>query len=193
MLDIALAVISLQPSFALRPISHDNVLLSGLSLEHVLGEEKSGVGHGEGGGPGTGLGLDDLVSAELDADGEGLALLVGHGGVGLTEEGKDGDSGMASDDGDINVLGVLAHVGAKEGVGTTDIKGGDTADLLGVEDALGLEDLGGNGDGGVDGVGDDGEDGVRAVLGATLDEGLDDGSVGVEEIVTGHSGLGGEG
>lgn len=99
---------------------------------------------------------------------------------------------MASDDSDVNITGVLAHVGGKEGVGTADIEGGDSADLLGVVDALGLEDLGGDGDGGVDRVGNYGEDGVRAVLGTSLDEGLDDGSVCVEEIVTGHSGLAGD-
>lgn len=45
--------------------------------------------------------------SHLDADGQGLALLVGHGGAGLAEEGEDGDTGVATDDGNVEVLGVL--------------------------------------------------------------------------------------
>ena len=51
--------------------------------------------------------------------------------------------------------------------------------------------LGGDGDGRVDGVGDDAEHGLGARLGARSDEVAHDRAVGVEEIVTGHSGLAG--
>ena len=49
--------------------------------------------------------------------------------------------------------------------------------------------LGGDGDGRVDGVGDDAEHGLGARLGARSDEVAHDRAVGVEEIVTGHAGL----
>ena len=96
---------------------------------------------------------------------------------------------MATDDGDVDVGGVLAHVLAQEGVGAADVEGGDAADLLGVVDALGLEDLGGDRDGAIHRIGDDGEDCVGAMLGTALDKGLDDGGVRVEKVVAGHAGL----
>ena len=79
----------------------------------------------------------------------------------LGEEGQDGDASMAADHRDVHVLeGEALELGDK-GVGADDVEGGDSDDLLGVVDAGGLEDLGGDGDGGVDGVGDDVEDGLR--------------------------------
>lgn len=57
---------------------------------------------------------------------------------------------MTTDDGD----GLLGGVGAlelgDEARSTDDIEGGDTEDALRVVDALGLENLGNDGDGGVD-------------------------------------------
>ena len=57
---------------------------------------------------------------------------------------------MATDDGDVLVLGVGALDLADEARGTDDIEGRDTEEALGVVDALGLEDLGSDGNGGVD-------------------------------------------
>ena len=58
---------------------------------------------------------------------------------------------MTTDDGHGSLGGVL-KLGELlgEGLGTDNVKGGDTKETLGVVDALGLEDLGGDGDGGVD-------------------------------------------
>ena len=69
------------------------------------------------------------------------------------------------------------------------LKGGDTEQLLGVEHILGLEDLGGDGDGGVDGVGDDKDEGLGSNLGGGLNQTLDNASVDVEEVITGHARL----
>lgn len=76
-----------------------------------------------------------------------------------------------------------------KGLGTDDIKCGDTEKLLWIELASGLEDLGGDWDGAVDWVGDDKDVGVRAVLGDTLDQVADDTGVDLEEIITSHTWL----
>ena len=63
---------------------------------------------------------------------------------------------MTANNGDVEVLGVLlASNLSNEGLGTDDVECSDTEQLLGVEDTSGLEDLGGDGNCGVDGVGDD--------------------------------------
>ena len=62
---------------------------------------------------------------------------------------------MAADDGAVDVGGVQALELADEGVGTHHVQGGHAEDLGGVEDSGRLEDLAGDGDRGVDGVGDD--------------------------------------
>lgn len=97
---------------------------------------------------------------------------------------------MTTDDGDGGLGGVL-QTGELlgESLGTNDVKGGDTEQTLGVENTGVLEDLGGNGDGGVDGVGDDQDESLGAILGDTLNEIADDAGVDLEEIITGHTGL----
>ena len=129
----------------------DNTLLTLGGAEEGLGEAGTSHGHGEGGGTGTVLGLDDLVTTELDAVDESIAGLAGDGGVvGLREQGDDGHTGVATNDGDGLAGGVgLLDLG-DEARGTDDIKGGDTEETLGVVDTAGLVDLGDDGDGGVD-------------------------------------------
>ena len=169
----------------------NDTLLALLGAEEGLGHAGTSHGHGESGGTGTVLGLDDLVTTELDTLDE---LLVGGevGVVALGEEGNDGDTGVATDDGDALVLGVGALDLGDEAAGTDNIKGGDTEEGLGVVDTAGLEDLGADGDGRVDGVGNDEDLGLGGRLGNGLGEVADDGGVGVEEIVTGHAGLAGD-
>lgn len=76
-----------------------------------------------------------------------------------------------------------------ESLSANDVQGGDTEQALGVEDASGLENLGGNGDSRVDGVGDDQREGLGAELGDTLDQVADNAGIDLEEVVTGHAGL----
>jgi hypothetical protein len=76
-----------------------------------------------------------------------------------------------------------------EGLGTDDIERGDAEKLLGVELASLLEDLGGDRNSAVDGVGDDEDEGLRGSLGDSLDQALDDAGVDLEKIVTGHTRL----
>lgn len=95
---------------------------------------------------------------------------------------------MTTDDGHGSLGGVL-KLGELlgEGLGTDNVKGGHTEQTLGVEDASSLEDLSGDGDGGVDGVGDNQDGGLGAELGDTLDEITHDTGVDLEEVVTGHT------
>lgn len=168
----------------------NDALLALSSAEDGVGHAGTGHGHGEGGGTGTILGLDNLITTELDTlDELGVGGEVGV--VGLGEEGDDGHTGVATDNGDVLILGVGALLLGNEAGGTDDVKGCDTEEALGVVHTLGLEDLGADGDGGVDGVGDDEDVGLGAGLGAGLGEVADDGGVGVEEIITGHAGLAG--
>ena len=169
----------------------DDTLLALDGAEDGLGHAGTGHGHGEGGRASTVLGLDDLVTTELDTVDE---LVVGGqvGVVALGEEGDDGNTGVAADDGDVLVLGVGALDLADEAAGADDVEGGDAEEGLGVVDAAGLEDLCADGDGGVDGVGDDEDLGLGGGLGDGLGEVADDGGVGVEQVVAGHAGLAGD-
>jgi hypothetical protein len=128
----------------------NDVLLTLSSLEERLGETGTGHGHGESGRASTVLGLDDLVTTELDAVNVLFELLALEVVAGLGEEGNDGGAGVTTNDGDVLSGGVGALELGDEARGTDNVEGGDTEEALGVVDALGLEDLGGDGDGGVD-------------------------------------------
>lgn len=180
-----------------------DVLLAVEGAEDGVGELGSGVSHREGSGSGSVLGLDDLISTELDAlDESGEAVsssldnLLALGG--LREEGNDGGSRVSSDDGDGGVLGGGSSEAGKEGRRANDIKGGDTEEAtdgrrisacswlkergnspLGVVDTGLLEDLGDNGDGRVDGVGNDTNASLGGGLGGSGGEVADDRGVGL--------------
>ena len=97
---------------------------------------------------------------------------------------------MTTDDGNDQILGAgLAGDLSDEGLGTDNVESGNTKEALGVEDALGLEDLGGDGNGRVHGVGDDENESLGCDLGGDLDQALDDTGVDVKEIIAGHAGL----
>ena len=121
------------------------------SLQEALSEAGTGHGHGEGSRSGTVLGLDDFITTKLDTVDELVTdSSADVGVVGLGEERDDGDTGVASDNGDVLVGWVgLLDLG-DESRGTDDIEGGDTEQALGVVYTLALEDLGNNWDGGVD-------------------------------------------
>jgi hypothetical protein len=119
-----------------------------------------------------------------------LVLWDVHRGFGLAEERNNGLSRVSTNDWDGGLAGVLlANKAGNEGLGSHNIKGGDTKELLGVEDVVALKHLGGNGDGRVHRVGDDEDVGLGGILSNALDEGLYDASVDLEEIVTGHARL----
>lgn len=128
----------------------NDTLLSLLSLEQALGETCGGHGHGESSRSSTTLGLNDLVTTELDA----LYVCVTLGTLevvaSLGEERDNGSTGVTTNNGDVLVGRVGSLDLGDEAGGTDDIECGDTEETLGVVDALVLEDLSGNGDGGVD-------------------------------------------
>jgi hypothetical protein len=129
----------------------DNTGLALGSLQQALSEAGSSHSHGEGSGTSTVLSLDDLITTELDAVDEVVELLAGDVGMaGLGDEGNNGSAGMTTNHGDILVSRVGALNLGDEAGGTNDVEGGDTEEALGVVDTLALEDLGADGDGGVD-------------------------------------------
>ena len=97
----------------------------------------------------------------------------------LGEEGDDGGAGVTADDGDTEFLGVDASDAGKEAGGTDDVEGSDTEDAAGVVNTSLLQDLGDDGDGGVDGVGDDKEVSLRGDTGNSSGKVANDGGVGL--------------
>jgi hypothetical protein len=177
----------------------NDVLLALGSLEQALGEARTSHGHGESGGTGTILGLDDLVTTELYAADILGELVTREVEAGLREKGHNGGARVTANDGDVLVGRVgVAELG-DEARGADNIEGGHTEEALGVVDTLGLEDLGGDGDGGVDletsielphvfqklpayRVRDDQDVGLGGVVSNGLGQIADDGGVGVEQI-----------
>jgi len=162
------------------------------SVTRVCNLPVASVGHGEGGRAGTILGLDDLITTKLDAVDESVVLVIGNGDAGrdLAEKGQNGLAGVTADDRNSELLRVrLAGDLGDECLGTHNVEGGNTKQALGVEDTLGLQDLGRDGHGGVDWVGDDEDERLGGDLGGDLNEALDDTSVDVEEVVTAHARL----
>jgi hypothetical protein len=160
----------------------DHTLLALSGLEEGLGEAGTSHGHGESGRASTVLGLDDLVTTELDALDVGGKVLALEVVAALAEQRDDGLAGVATNDNDVLVGRVGALVLGDEARGANDIKSGDTEETLGVVDTGLLQDLSGDRNGAVDGVGDNEDVGLGGVLGDRLGEVADDGGVGVEQV-----------
>lgn len=160
----------------------DNALLALSGLEQGLGEASTSHSHGKGGRSGTVLGLDDLITAELHALDVCVALLALQLIARLAEEGNNRLARVSTHDGDVLRGGVGVLDLGDESRGTDDIESGDTKELLGVVDVLGLEDLGADGNSAVNRVGDDEHVGIGAVLGGSLCEVAHNRCVGVEQV-----------
>ena len=129
----------------------NNASLTLSSLEQALSESSTSHGHREGGRTSTILGLDDLVTTELDAVDQVLELLARNVGVaGLRDQRYDSDTRVATDDCDVLIRGIGLLDFRDEAGGTDDVESSNTEETLGVVDTLALEDLGNNGDSGVD-------------------------------------------
>lgn len=74
-------------------------------------------------------------------------------------------------------------------LGTNNIQGGDTEQALGIKDAGSLENLGGNGNGGVDRVRDDKGECIGTEFSNALDQVAHNSGIDLEEIVASHTGL----
>lgn len=111
-------------------------------------------------------------------------------GLRLREQWDDRLAGVATNDGDDGLGGILgAGERLHEGLGAHDVERGDAEELLRVEFAGLLEDLGGDGHGAVDGVGDDQDEGVGCEVGDALHEARHNARVDLEQIVAGHAWL----
>lgn len=123
---------------------------------------------------------------------EGIQFVSGDvdAGLGLGEEWNDGLARVTANNGNLQVGGVLLTDDlGDEGLGTDDIEGGDTEELLGVELASAFQHLGGDGNGGVDGIGDDEDKGIWGVVCDALDDVAHDAGVDLEQVITGHARL----
>jgi len=169
----------------------NDTLLALCGPQQALCESCTGHRHGQGSGSGTILGLNDLITTELDAVQE-LSVTDEIRVRRLREQRHDRDAGVSTHNSDIFILRVGVLDLAHEAGRTHNIEGCDTEQALGVVDAPGLEDLGDDGDGAVDGIRDDEDVGVWGRLGGCLCEVADDGGVGVEQVVAGHAWLAGD-
>jgi hypothetical protein len=96
---------------------------------------------------------------------------------------------MASNNGHVESDGVDTLELSNEGAGARDIKSGNTIESVLVVDAVLLQCLSNNWDGRVHRVGDDEDVGLRAVHGTGLSKSANNVCVGVEQVITGHTGL----
>jgi len=172
-------------------ISVLNDVLAALSGQAVVSESRGGESHREGSRASASLGLDDLSTGILDSGGQSLGGLFveAHRGRGLGDDWDDGDTGVATDDWYVLVSDVVTGLLGDEGLGSHDVKGGYTEDLVFVVATDLLVNLSGNWDGGVDWVRNDANPSLWAVLGTGLSQRSDDIGVGVEKIISGHAWL----
>lgn len=101
--------------------------------------------------------MNILVKMYLDSLGESLELVLGelNAGLGLRNQGDDGNSRVATDDWNVDLGGVQVLGLGNESVRADNVQGGNAEDPVGVVDASLLQNFGGNGHGAVDWVGDD--------------------------------------
>lgn len=167
-----------------------NALLALRSLQQALSESRTRHSHRERGRSSTILGLDDLVTTELDAVQE-ICIANEIWVVGLREQRYNGYARVAADNGDVLIRRVSVLELADESAGPDYIQCGDTKETFGVVDTCTLEYLGDDWNGRVDGVRNDEDICFRSRLGGCLGEITDNGSIGVKEIIAGHSRLAG--
>lgn len=97
---------------------------------------------------------------------------------------------MSTNNGDCELPGVLlARDLSGKGGRADDIQSSDTKEFASIKSVVGFQNLGGNGDSGVDGVRDNKNVGLGAKLSNTSDQGSDDSGVLGEEFISGHAGL----
>ena len=70
---------------------------------------------------------------------------------------------MSTDDCNINILRIQAHVFCREGIGTTNVECGNAEEFLGIVRACLLEYLGSNGYRRVDGIANNGYSIIRSI------------------------------
>ena len=170
----------------------DHTGLAVQTSDHRGSEHSASVSHRQSGRTSTLLSGDDLITTELDSLGDGGHVQLGDQVVGqLAQQGNDGGSGMATNHGDVALSGLHVQGLGDELAGTDGVELGHTHDLARIMDAHLLEGLGEDRDGGVHGVANHEDASLGTSSGAGLSEVHGDTSVGVEQIVSGHTGLSG--
>jgi hypothetical protein len=130
--------------------------------------------------------LDNLITTELDSVGQGSNISIRElGTLDLGQQGKDGGASMTTNHGNIDsslesgvASGPLVLI--DKSVCADNIQSGNSEQSAVVVNTLLLQSLGKDWDGRVDGVGDNEEHSVRATLGASLSESLNNGRIGIE-------------
>jgi hypothetical protein len=169
----------------------NNTLLSLSGLQQRLSEAGTSHSHRQSSRSSTILSLDDLITTELHTV-EERRITDEIRVRGLREQRNDCDARVSTNNDDVLINGV-GVLDLRDEAGCADnIEGGDTEQALGVVDTCLLEDLGDDGHGGVDGVGDDEDVRVWGRLGGGFCEIADNRGVGVEEVVAGHAWLSGD-
>lgn len=108
----------------------------------------------------------------------------------LTEERHNSLAGVTTNDWNGRFSRVFrAGDGLYESLGADYIQRRDTEQTLRIEDVGVFQHLSGNGHSGVDRVGNDQDEGLRAELGNSLDQVAHDARVDLEQIIAGHAGL----
>lgn len=107
----------------------------------------------------------------------------------LREQGYNGGATVSTDNGDMGIGWRDVADPRKESSSSDDVEGGYAKYVSGVEDIRLFEGSGDDGDGGVDGVGNDEDIGFWGDFGDDFDQAFDDAGVDVEEVIAGHSWL----
>ena len=97
----------------------------------------------------------------------------------LGENGDNSGTTVATDDSHNSVIGGSTSDPGQEACSTDNVKGSDTEDAAGVEDTSLFEGLGNDGDGGVDGVGDNKDVSIRSNTGDSRSKVADNGGIGL--------------
>mmetsp|Transcript_1490 Transcript_1490/g.3846 ORF Transcript_1490/g.3846 Transcript_1490/m.3846 type:complete len:284 (-) Transcript_1490:384-1235(-) len=176
---------------------HVRVLLHALGARHGaharFRKASGGVGHRQRGAAPARLSLDDLGARILDASGErrrGIGRQLGQHRRGrLAEQRQDGDACVAAHHRHRHQLRVHAQDLRHKLVGADHVQRRHAKELLRVVLASLLEHLSRNGHGGVDGIRDDGDPGVGAVVRDALHQRAHYAGVDVEQVVARHAGL----
>ncbi len=160
----------------------DDALLALCSLQQALREPCSGHCHGKRGRAGAALGLDDFIATKLHSTHVVVQLFTLKIVAALRKEWDDGSAGVASNNGDVLVRRISAFDLGNEATRADDVERGYTKQTLRIVDTSAFVYLGGDGDGAVDGVGDDEHVGFRRMIGGSFGKIADDGGVGIEEV-----------
>lgn len=105
----------------------NNVLLTTHGGKKAASKDLASISHGQSGRAGTVLGLDNLVTTELNTMSEGGDVSVSELSTrNLGQKRQDGSTSMATNDRDLGGAHIKLLVLRNEGIGTDNVKSGNT-------------------------------------------------------------------